>query len=318
MDALAEIMNTDFTPTVHKTVYPAISPTRPELSQASRVVLITGGGTGIGKSIAQNFVLASASHVIIVGRRLEMLQATATELTQNAHTAGSPSQILTYQVDVTNKSDIAALFDDLATKKLAVDVLVLNAAKFAGLAPLLEVGTDELWTHMEANVKGPMLLTERFMKQNLGKQKLIVEQKFLVNVTSAAIHGQHHPMIVNLAPYVLSKAAGTLFVQLLANQTPREELQVVTMHPGTIFADGYKNLGITEDMLPFDQVDLPGAFAVWAASKEAAFVHNRLVWASWDVDELASGAVRKCIEEDEDYLRISVVGFTNMKRSKTR
>jgi len=61
---------------------------------------------------------------------------------------------------------------------------------------------------------------------------------------------------------------------------------------------------------------LPGAFAVWAASKEAAFVHNRMVWASWDVNELASGNVRKRIEEDEDYLRISVVGFTGSNRSK--
>lgn len=58
---------------------------------------------------------------------------------------------------------------------------------------------------------------------------------------------------MNLAPYVLSKSAGSLFVQLLAREVPKEQLQVVTMHPGTVFADGYKDLGITEDMLPFDQ-----------------------------------------------------------------
>jgi hypothetical protein len=51
--------------------------------------------------------------------------------------------------------------------------------------------------------------------------------------------------------------------------------------------------------------DLPGAFAVWAASDEAAFVHNRIVWAAWDVEELARGDVRKQIEQDENYLRIS-------------
>ncbi len=178
MDSLAELMDTDFTPTIHKTVYPAISPTRPETSQTGRVVLITGGGTGIGKSIAEHFVLASASHVIIVGRRLDILTATATELSQRAQSTGSPSQLLTYQVDVTKSSDVDILFDELATKKLTVDVLVLNAAKFAGLTPLLEVGANELWTHMEANVKGPMLLTGRFMKQNLGKQKV----KFIITL----------------------------------------------------------------------------------------------------------------------------------------
>lgn len=64
-------------------------------------------------------------------------------------------------------------------------------------------------------------------------------------------------------------------------------------------------------------VDLPGAFSVWAASKEAAFVHNRIVWASWDVEELAKGDVRKRIGEHDDYLRISVVRFTNANRAKT-
>jgi NAD(P)-dependent dehydrogenase (short-subunit alcohol dehydrogenase family) len=172
MDNLLKLMDTDFTSTIHKTVYPAISPTRPELSQAGRTVLITGGGTGIGKSIAHSFILASASHVIIAGRRLEVLNAAAAELTQRAKEVGSPSQVLTYKVDVTSKEEIVALFEDLAAKKLAVDVLVLNAAKFAGVTPLLELGMDELWTFMEANLKGPMFLTDKFMKQNVGKQKV--------------------------------------------------------------------------------------------------------------------------------------------------
>ena len=60
---------------------------------------------------------------------------------------------------------------------------------------------------------------------------------------------------------------------------------------------------------------MPGAFAVWAASKEAAFVHNRTVWASWDVEEMANGEIKRRIEEDEDYLRVSVVGFSMTNQS---
>lgn len=71
-----------------------------------------------------------------------------------------------------SSSDITALFEDLSTKKLEIDVLVLNAAKFAGLTPLIEVGTEELWSFMETNVKSAMHFTEKFVKQNTTKQKV--------------------------------------------------------------------------------------------------------------------------------------------------
>ena len=63
-------------------------------------------------------------------------------------------------------------FEDLAAKNLDVDVLVLNAAKFATPTPLMELGTDELWSFMETNVHGVMRLTEMFVKQNTMKQKV--------------------------------------------------------------------------------------------------------------------------------------------------
>jgi hypothetical protein len=169
---MADLVFTDFTSTVHRTAYPAISPTRSELSQAGRTVLITGGGTGIGKSMAEHFILASAATVIIVGRRLEVLKGAAAELKQKAQDAKSPSTIIPLTCDVASKKDIATLWDDLAKQGLVVDVLVLNAAKFTEPKPLLELGSDEIWSQVEANFYGPLLLTERFAKQNNGKQKV--------------------------------------------------------------------------------------------------------------------------------------------------
>lgn len=62
--------------------------------------------------------------------------------------------------------------------------------------------------------------------------------------------------------------------------------------------------------------DLPASFAVWAASKEAEFLHGRFVWASWDVDEISRGEVRKCIDENPNYLRIGVNGLKGAYRAK--
>ena len=48
---------------------------------------------------------------------------------------------------------------------------------------------------------------------------------------------------------------------------------------------------------------------MWLTSQEAAFLHGRVVWATWDVNELANGDVRKRIEEDFYFLKESVVGL---------
>jgi NAD(P)-dependent dehydrogenase (short-subunit alcohol dehydrogenase family) len=168
---MADLVDTDFTSTVHRTAYPAISPTRPELSQTGRTVVITGGGTGIGKSVAEHFVLASAATVILVGRRLEVLQEAAAELTVKAQAVKSPSIVIALQCDVASKKSIASMWNDLAEKGLLVDVLVLNAAKFTEPKPLLELGSEEVWSQVEANFYGPLLLTEHFMQQNKGRRR---------------------------------------------------------------------------------------------------------------------------------------------------
>lgn len=77
-----DLARTNVTKTIRKDVYPAISPSRPELSQAGKVVLFTGGGTGLGFNVAKSVVQASADTVIIIGRRLEKLETAASTLRQ--------------------------------------------------------------------------------------------------------------------------------------------------------------------------------------------------------------------------------------------
>lgn len=66
---------------------------------------------------------------------------------------------------------------------------------------------------------------------------------------------------------------------------------------------GYKadSLGV-----PFDEASLPGNFFVWAATKKAAFLHGRFVWANWDVEELIS--MKDKFEADPGFLRAGLQG----------
>ena len=61
--------------------------------------------------------------------------------------------------------------------------------------------------------------------------------------------------------------------------------------------------------------ELAAAFAVWATTKEAAFLHGRFVWASWDVEELATGEIRKQIDEDPYFLRSTIAPLKRGSRA---
>ncbi len=96
----------------------------PDLLQSKRI-LITGGGTGLGKAMAHRFLSLGAT-VYICGRRAEVLEQTAAELsaTTSAATKGSIHAI---PCDVRNLDAVEAMIDEI-WQTAPLDVLVNNAA----------------------------------------------------------------------------------------------------------------------------------------------------------------------------------------------
>jgi short-subunit dehydrogenase len=164
----------DFTSVIHREPYPAISPLRAELSQAGRNVLITGGSLGVGKAMARNFMLASAAHVIITARRLDVLKTAAAELEEEAKQAKSPTKFIVKTCDMSKIEELNALWDDLKAEGIFVDVLISNAVKYSKEGEIFDIGVGEVWSQFEANVRGPLILVDRFYKQDGEKQKVSV------------------------------------------------------------------------------------------------------------------------------------------------
>jgi NAD(P)-dependent dehydrogenase (short-subunit alcohol dehydrogenase family) len=177
ISALNGIRKTDVTKTTHQKTYAAISPTRPELSQAGKSILITGGGTGVGFSIAQAFIRASAATIVIIGRRADVLDTARAKLEEEAKSAGKATKVLAFPCDGLKKDDVDNVWKELEAKGVFVDVYVANAAKFTEVAPMLELGTDEVWNQMETNVKSPLYFAEKFHAQKGAgeKQKVCTE-----------------------------------------------------------------------------------------------------------------------------------------------
>lgn len=148
--------------TIHKKGYPAIDPSRPELSQAGRTILITGASSGIGFAIARGFAQAGAAHVIITGRRGDVVDEAVAKL--RAEYPGAATQFTGRAAEVSDPVATENLWKGLQDDGIAVDVLALNAASFEP-RPILDQGADKVWDQFRVNVRGPLDYAERFYKQ---------------------------------------------------------------------------------------------------------------------------------------------------------
>jgi NAD(P)-dependent dehydrogenase (short-subunit alcohol dehydrogenase family) len=87
---------------------------------AGRRVLVTGGGSGLGKAIATLFARLGAE-VALAGRKRERLEATATFL------RGFGGRVVVQPMTIRDPADVAACFDALGTAMGGIDILVNNA-----------------------------------------------------------------------------------------------------------------------------------------------------------------------------------------------
>ncbi|RFU26871.1 hypothetical protein B7463_g9468, partial [Scytalidium lignicola] len=292
-----------FTSTIHKTPYPEISPSNPSLSQAGKTVLVVGGSKGIGRAIAKAFGDASASKVIVLGHDPQAVTSATTEL-QNMFDKAK-TEIIGEVCDIADRSKVTKLWSGFEERGIIVDVLVLDAVRIPKFGPVLEVGQQELRDSFEVNFWATLDFTEKFFDQI--KRSPNGEKKAIVNVSTMGIHD--FVISARQPIYAITKNSCTLLLQMIALDTKVSDVQIVSFHPGAIFTPGARSVGEDESSLPWDDVNLPGHFAVWAASSEASFLHGRFVWASWDVDELKKGKIREQIDSDPDFLKVGVKGL---------
>jgi NAD(P)-dependent dehydrogenase (short-subunit alcohol dehydrogenase family) len=164
----------------HRKPYEAISPSRPELNQAGKTVVVTGGNSGIGYAIASSFIQASAKRVIILGRRPDVVKSAAEKLSQEAVSFGSSTVVEGRVCDIASLESTEKLWTDLQNEGVFVDVLVLSAASHCNATPILANGLRNVWADYEANVRSTLDHTERFYKQtgNNGAESRKVSLKF--------------------------------------------------------------------------------------------------------------------------------------------
>ncbi len=208
-----------FTKTWHSKLYPAIDPSRPELSAAGKNVIVTGGGTGIGRAIAISFARAGAASVAILGRRPDRLQTAAAEIVR----AGSPAtRVLTEVADVTQPASVEAAFARIGDQVGRIDVLVVNAGVLTTIGPVAGYDLDEFRRGFETNLFGVLNTVQAFLPRAAPHAKLF-------NISSCI---GHIAPFEGSASYAVSKAAGIKLLDFVASENP--DLHVVNVHPGVV------------------------------------------------------------------------------------
>jgi NAD(P)-dependent dehydrogenase (short-subunit alcohol dehydrogenase family) len=159
------------------------------------VAIITGGGSGIGKSVA--IALGKAGYsVSLAGRRQEALDETEAAIRDNGGSA------VAIQTDITDPKGVDALFSKTVEAFGRVDLLFNNAGMF-GSAALLEELTFEDWKAVvDVNLTGAFLCTQaafRVMKDQDPRGGRIINNGSISSQTPRP----------NSAPYTATKHAIT-------------------------------------------------------------------------------------------------------------
>lgn len=214
------------------------------LSCRDTVVLVTGAGQGIGRSIALLFAKAGASLVItdLVKEKVEETGSLISEVENNGG-------FLALQQDVRKQADAVRVVREAVRVFGRVDVLINNA----GIFPRDNFDTfdGERWDQIFAvNCKGLIYMTQAVAKVMIAYQKQQQQQQTAGSSSSSPPQASRSPCIVNVSSvageranpmlfsYSASKAAVTNLTASLAMHLAKSNIRVNAVCPGVVSSDG--------------------------------------------------------------------------------
>ncbi|MFD0267371.1 SDR family oxidoreductase [Streptomyces sp. NPDC127106] len=130
-------------------------------ASGKKIAVVTGAGSGIGRSVA--LALAGAGwSVAAAGRRTEPLQETA----EAAEAAGPGADVLCVRADVSDPDDVAALFAAVRERYGRLDLLFNNAGTFGpGAVPLEDLPYEAWRSVVDVNLTGAFLCAQAAFRQ---------------------------------------------------------------------------------------------------------------------------------------------------------
>jgi NAD(P)-dependent dehydrogenase (short-subunit alcohol dehydrogenase family) len=193
-------------------------------SLKNKVVVVTGAAGGLGQAFAQAYNVAGA-RIVAADKNFEGAKATASSLT-NAKAV---------DLDVTDGASCQKMCDVVVEKYGRIDVLVNNAAIYAGLdrKPFYDLEDREWDLVMNVNLKGVWQVSKAVAKQ-------MISQKSgkIINVSSATFMSGSP----NWSHYVASKGGVIGLTRSMAKELGDYSITVNAIAPGFTLTEASLNL----------------------------------------------------------------------------
>jgi NAD(P)-dependent dehydrogenase (short-subunit alcohol dehydrogenase family) len=181
-----------------------------------RIVLVTGGSSGLGRVIANGFAAAGA-RIVITARNADAVQKAATELRTNG------SDALGIQADITQQSDVDRLFSEAMARYGKLDALVNNAGRSAR-GNVLDTTPEQFRELMDLNLIALVRCTRA------AAPHLLVSRGHVVNIGSLAAKSASRWV----GAYPATKHAVAAYSQQLRLELGPQGLHVLLVCPGPI------------------------------------------------------------------------------------
>jgi C-7 ketoreductase len=241
-----------------------------------RSVIITGGGTGLGRATARRFA-AQGDRVLIVGR-------TAAKLEEAAE---GYDDIRTLAADITKPGEGERIVQAALDHYGQLDVLVNNAG-VGVFAPMGQIEFEQAHTQFDTNVLGPIFLTQAAL------DPLEAAGGTIVNISSAGSLG------IRAWPensvYWATKAALNVLTRCWASGLASRGIRVLSLAPGVADTGIGERIGWTEEQyqgflsgvaaqVPAGRVGTPEEMAWWITT----LVHPEATYATGSILPIDGG-----------------------------
>jgi NAD(P)-dependent dehydrogenase (short-subunit alcohol dehydrogenase family) len=196
-------------------------------SLTGHVAIVTGGGRGIGRAMAQALAMAGAA-VTVVARSEDQLTDTVRLI------EGAGGRALALAADVTDPRAVARMVEATEQQLGPVDVLVNNAGVGGPIGPLWEVDPEEWWRGVEVHLRGTFLCARAVLAGMIPRR-----QGRIINVVGGGA-GRPYPY---MSSYGCAKAAMVRLTDTPAAETQEYHIAVFAIRPGWV------RTALTEEVL---------------------------------------------------------------------